>query len=374
MTWALLILTFVYSAWVFSCRSYWQKLPVLLPGDEAQLPQISVIVPVRNEEKNIRDLLSDLSRQNYPAHKFEVLIIDDGSEDKTTEIVANFAQNSSIAVSLLSLNNENYSSPKKAAISFAIKKANGDIVISTDGDCRVGEDWLRYMVIPFESDKTHMVSGPVAFHCNGGLFNEWQILEFASLIGVGAASIAAGKPNMCNGANLAYRKSAFEAVGGFEGNEKLASGDDEFLMHKISRAFSDSVSFAKHEKAVVFTHPHSGLKSFFYQRKRWASKWAFYSNPGAIQLAVSVFIFHLIWVLAFALFLVGQLESDMFLAALVLRIFSNALFIQEVLGLFGQRFKWTYHIFLELIYSFYVVLFGIGSNFGHYEWKGRKLN
>src|SRR5213075_2078285 len=122
------------------------------------------------------------------------------------------------------------------------------------------------------------ISGPVKLEEGNSLFGKMQVTEFASLIGTGAASIGFGMPNMCNGANLAFEKAAFVAVNGYAGNDKIASGDDEFLMHKIHSQFPGSVCFLKNPKAIVRTNVQQSLSGFLSQRIRWASKWKFYDN------------------------------------------------------------------------------------------------
>src|SRR5690606_7520040 len=92
------------------------------------------------------------------------------------------------------------------------------IILTTDGDCRVGCDWLKAHAEIFAMQRPKLVSGPVTFYEGKTWFEQLQTIEFSSLVGTGAASIQAGKPNMCNGANLAFTKAAFQEVKGYEGN------------------------------------------------------------------------------------------------------------------------------------------------------------
>ena len=120
-----------------------------------------------------------------------------------------------------------------------------------------------------------------------------QAVEFAGLIAIGAASIAKRSPNMCNGANIAYPKKIFYQVNGFEGYSNIASGDDEFLMHKIFALSTEprqltgqNVYFLKNKEATVFTRPAKKLSQFIAQRKRWASKWGKYTDIKIKLLAI----------------------------------------------------------------------------------------
>ncbi|WP_373331347.1 glycosyltransferase [Salmonirosea aquatica] len=216
----------------------WQKIHSPCVRGTKPLPRISVIIPVRNEASHIGTLLKDLNHQSYDPNLFEVWVVDDESSDKTAYIVETFAKNSLIRLQLITAPASTLpSSPKKRAIQAAISRATGDLIVTTDGDCRVGPDWLATLAYSYQSGQAKLLSGPVTFTSERTLADHLQTVEFSSLIGSGAAAIAAGTPTLCNGANLAYEKKAFEEVGGFAGNEHLASGDDEFLMHKIAARF-----------------------------------------------------------------------------------------------------------------------------------------
>ena len=123
---------------------------------------------------------------------------------------------------------------RKRAIRYGIEQSIGDIIVTTDADCIYADDWLSSLVSNFE-DSVGFVSGPVEFKDNGNVFSKLQKLEFAGLIFTGAGLIGAGKPTICNAANIAYRKKAFDEVNGFEYDMDLSSGDDELLMQKIAQ-------------------------------------------------------------------------------------------------------------------------------------------
>ena len=100
---------------------------------------LSVIIPVRNEAANIEALLTDISNQTYPKNAFEVIVVDDSSDDETVAIVKRFQEKKLLNLRLILLAEKTVASPKKRAIETAIKVANGVLIITTDGDCRVGE-------------------------------------------------------------------------------------------------------------------------------------------------------------------------------------------------------------------------------------------
>src|SRR5690606_17786384 len=131
--------------------------------------------------------------------------------------------------------------------------SSGSVMVTTDADCRMGKDWLKTVVAFFEKKEAYMVSSPVVYSEEKSYFERLQTLEFLYLIGLGAAGIGNGNPTTCNGANLAYRKDVFYEMGGFNGIDNVASGDDELFLHKVAEKYADRIHFCKSREAVVFT-------------------------------------------------------------------------------------------------------------------------
>ncbi|TAE54745.1 MAG: glycosyltransferase, partial [Bacteroidetes bacterium] len=232
------------SAWHFRYMRTEEHLP-------DKLPFVSVVIPARNEERRIATCLHSVLQQQYPAGKFEVILVNDHSTDATKAIATVFAtRNPQLRV--IDLEAQGINAYKKAALSAGIAAAQGEIVLQTDADCEMGTGWLYHMVAHFDAT-TALVSGPVRLMSQDHWLEHVQALESMGLVALGAGSMAARRPNMCNGANMAYRKSVFEEVGGFGGPEGVASGDDEFLLQKIRRLGRYEMRFAKSREAIVYT-------------------------------------------------------------------------------------------------------------------------
>ncbi|WP_340235184.1 glycosyltransferase [Emticicia soli] len=344
------------------------------------LLSITVIIPVRNEAQNIISLLKDLEKQSYAKDKFEVIVADDDSTDNTLALLKEYQKISSIRLLINRLPpKENNASPKKRAINSSIQLASGDLIVTTDGDCRVGEHWLA-TIAQFQAEKgAYLVSSSVTFINDANSFTKslWQkiqTIEFSSLIGTGACAMLVNKPNMCNGANLAYMKWVFQEVGGFAGNENLASGDDEFLMHKIAARHPDKVYFLKSQQAIVETQAHESLKSFYYQRKRWASKWRHYNNPITTALAVFIFLANFSLVLTAILHLLSKISFENLLIIFAIKFSAELLFLLLVLSFLRKKSLIWLIPFVQIIYPCYVTFFGfVAQGKNEYVWKGRKL-
>ena len=344
----------------------WERIPII--ANEDTKPSVSVIVPIRNEVENILGLLVSLQNQLYSG-PLEIIIINDYSEDDSYEVVREFIADKA-SFKLYSL--ETYTG-KKAAISEGIKLATGDIILTTDGDCVARPTWVEAMVNAFD-ESTQMVSGPVKFATGNSILSKMQSIEFASLIGSGAALIGWQKPLMANGANMGFRKSAFEAVGGFEGNTETASGDDVFLLHKIASYFPNSIAFAKQEDAIMQTVAQPTLKSFVNQRIRWASKWKGYNDVFTKLTAVLIFMLSLS-LIAFP-FMVKFNSNSMFLwiNLWVVKSFFDFFFIRQVSNFLGQKIKILPFVILQIVYPFYVVFTALFSFQKSYVWKGRRVS
>jgi cellulose synthase/poly-beta-1,6-N-acetylglucosamine synthase-like glycosyltransferase len=327
--------------------------------------KLTVIIPVRNEQDNILNLLNDLNFQTYPFKKFEVIIANDGSEDNTEKIVLDFQEFAQYDLKLLNILNENGQSPKKRAIQKSIEIASGEFIITTDGDCRVNKNWLTSIENIFIQKEAKLISSAVTFKDEKSLWNTFQIIEFASLIGSGACAMFLKKPNMCNGANIAYTKAVFEEVKGFAGNEHLASGDDEFLMHKISALYPEKVIFNLDKNAIVHSKSQIDFSHFFQQRKRWASKWKHYKDWKVGVLAIFIFAVNLGMI--YSLFTRNYLY-------LMLKCLPEFVFLCLIISYLGYKDKIKYIPFIQMIYPFYVVFFGLIAQGKGYNWKGRKLS
>jgi cellulose synthase/poly-beta-1,6-N-acetylglucosamine synthase-like glycosyltransferase len=327
--------------------------------------KLTIIIPVRNEEDNILNLLQDIDNQDYPKQNIEVIIANDGSTDQTENIVLEFQEKASFSLRLLNILNENENSPKKKAIQKSIEISSGELIITTDGDCRVSEKWLSSIEKCYKENEAKLVSSPVTFLDEQSFWNTAQIIEFASLIGSGACAMHLQKPNLCNGANIAYTREIFEKVGGFAGNEHLASGDDEFLMHKIAKLYPENVVFNADKDAIVLTKSQPNLAHFFQQRKRWASKWKYYQDWKISALAIFIFIVNLdvLW----SIFTLNYLH-------LFLKFSTEFIFLSLLISFLGHKNKIKFIPILQACYPFYVVFFGLIAQGKGYVWKGRKLS
>lgn len=339
----------------------WKKA-IAAPIEEpsGKEPLISVIIPVRNEELTIGKILGDLKVQEYS--NFEIVIVNDDSEDETLW-----------AVNTLDLKNlhviHNKGVGKKAAIASGVSAARGSIIVTTDADCSVSPSWLKLIRARFREHKIMMVFGGVRMEGQNTFFDALQSMEFASLIGSGAATAGIGLPTMCNGANLAFRKKVFTDVKGYQGNTAIPSGDDEFLMRKIHAAYPGSVRFINHPEAIVTTGTQPTPVAFLNQRIRWASKWRYNSSRTTQLLAVVVALFQLAFIANWILVFTPLILQALFL--IVIKMILEAAMLLQVCRFLRTPWNWLAFFALQLVYPFYVIGVAAASFFRPFEWKHR---
>ncbi len=365
------VLTLIYGFLVLYFIRGWHRLIYFNPQQSDPKTRVSIIVAARDEEENINKTIDDLIAQQYPKVLTEIIIIDDHSTDKTAEIVLSYADRD---VKLIKLNEDRaLNSYKKKAIQTAIGTCSGDLIITTDADCRMGPNWLATIVNLYEEKNYKMISSPVAYFQEKSFFERLQSLEFLYLIGLGASTIGNRKPSTCNGANLAYEKNTFYEVGGFQGIDDLASGDDELLLHKIAAKYPDHIGFLKNRDAIVYTHAKETLGAFIQQRKRWASKSTRYKNKAIIVLGVLIWIFNLSILSNFitGLFIPGFLSLVFY--QLLVKMVLETLFLWDVTGFAKRRSLLILIPVLNVLHVIYMVYIGIAGNSGKYNWKGRMV-
>ncbi|MFP5080608.1 glycosyltransferase family 2 protein [Pedobacter sp. JCM 36344] len=366
------LLTFIYGVIVCSFIRGWSRLTDFIPSSEQSgSTAVSIIVAARNEEEIISKTIEDLLKQSYSNGLTEIIIIDDHSTDHTARIISSYADK---GVNLITLNESNaLNSYKKKAIQTAIGQCRGDLIITTDADCRMGADWLATIVAFYEQNSFKMISSPVAYFEEKGVFEMAQSLEFLYLIGLGASTIGNNNPSTCNGANLAYEKKAFYEVGGFTGIDDLASGDDELLLHKMAARYGNKIGFLKNEEAIVYTHAKPNLAEFIQQRKRWASKSTRYKNKGIIVLGVTVWVFNVSIILNLFAGIFTVLLFKVAIVQLLIKMFLEFLFLIGVTK-FARRKKLLILLpLLNIMHIMYIVYIGIAGNSGKYNWKGRMV-
>ncbi|MET0298874.1 MAG: glycosyltransferase [Flavitalea sp.] len=363
-------------AWLINYyHGSWSGIPELkLTGSRST--KVSVIISLRNESTNIASLVASLHQQDYPRSNTEIIMIDDHSTDDTYRLLTEHTEPGYFKVlrlsELIDTANAN-GSFKKLAISKAIENAGGEMIVTTDADCTFGHSWLTELVDCYETRDAAFIAAPVVFKSKNSFLSVFQNLDFITLQGITGASVFRKFHTMCNGANLAYSKKAFQEVNGFEGIDHIPSGDDMMLMYKIYLRHPDNVYYLKNPGAIVTTEPAKSWKEFLNQRIRWSSKAVHYDDKRIYRVLLLVYALNVsflvvaiasFWKLNFFLF---------FLLSLTAKVLIEFPFVNNIAMFFGQQRLMKYFPLMQPFHILYTIVAGWLGKFGSYEWKGRKI-
>lgn len=330
----------------------------------------TIIVPYRNESQNLPGLLQSLLQLSYPSTLFEVYFVNDASEDDSTAIITHYMKEAHFRYSILE--NQRFSgAPKKDAILHAVKQGNFPWMVTTDADCTVPRAWLEWYDQIIQSKSSKMVCGPVWIDAGERFLEQFQLWDVLAMQAATFSGFGWRRPFLCNGANLAFKASAFFEVNGYEGNNNLASGDDVFLLEKIKRLYPNEIRFVKNPMASVQTKPQNSLKKVLAQRIRWASKTSKIHDPLSKMIGSVVFLTNMAFILAFVSCFIYPMQIAYFALFLLLKLCVDFVLLATMASFF-RRSVVSLSIWLShLSYPFMVVWVFVNSWKGSYEWKGR---
>jgi cellulose synthase/poly-beta-1,6-N-acetylglucosamine synthase-like glycosyltransferase len=361
MVWYLIIPALFYFLFIRHIYSHLRSVKQVDTKSFAGI-KVSVIIPCNNEENNLPFLLKDLKLQNYDPDLFEVLVIDDNSTDSTFQFASSYKGIRNYRCL------RNLYKGKKGAIIQAADIASGELIMTTDADCRFGPGWISAHVSLYNGLHPDLIIGPVALEKGSGFLGRFQELEFLSLQGITAGTAQNGNPVMCNGANLSFKKSSYLRHSNNLRND-IPSGDDVFLLHSLKRDPSARILWLNNPEGMVTTKQCNTLFSYIRQRARWISKAGKYRDIYTINLAIVTFavIISLVFLLIEGLWMPQFLY--IFLIVLTIKSIPDFLLIREVTRQSGNEHLMKWFIPSQLVYPFYVLAVAVTALFIGKKWK-----
>ncbi|MDC0303459.1 glycosyltransferase [Flavobacteriales bacterium] len=360
--------TGLYGFMIVYAITGWKKLNI---EDEKQpWLGVSILVAARNESENIETVIKDIFNQNYNHELFELIVIDDNSEDDTLQ-KANVLKAKYPKLKVISNTDE---SGKKTALQKGVNLSKFDTIATIDADCRVPSEWLITMTSHWVQNQTKMLLGPVVFQANRTVLQQAQSMEMLAIMGLTGGFASHGKPIMANGANLLFNKASFQEIGGYK-NAENPSGDDVFTMLKFREKWHDSVQFVKHYESATLTKAEDTFSSFWQQRKRWLSKRSGYSSNLIKATAiitylanVAAFVSLIAIIIAFGSSWTNKLMWVLFIKTLLDLVLTRTVSrdLQPHCGIANI-------LMTEVFVAIYVTFLGIFGNTRNYVWKGRNI-
>ncbi len=372
-----LVLSLFFSAvYLFVICILYRGLRSLHTYNENGNYTFSIIIAARNEEAVLRSCLDSVLHQSIPSDRYEVILIDDRSTDKTLDIANEYA---SLHPNMIVKHIDTISgkiSPKKNAVSVGVAMASNEIIVFTDADCIVQKKWLETINQTFDKD-TGLVQGITRYsevNDMNSFFWGLQSVDFLSHGIVAASAIGAGIPLNSNANNFAFRRQAFSEIGGYgHSASTVVSGDDDLLLQRIWRQKKWKIRYMTNESGIVTTLPTKTLKGVFEQRKRWGSKTIHY-NPLQVLMLSGIFLFYLAIAsaLCIGIFIPSYLMLGM--GMIILKFAGEAALMIPGIRIFGQnqlkRFIFPASI-IQLPLVIGAVVFGI---FGKFSWKDQMFS
>lgn len=346
MHWLPAILTLPYLIIIFLIyRNLLRIKPFVLTIDPKT--PVTIIVACRNEEHNLPDLLASLSKQEYPSSLLEIIIIDDNSSDNTFNTACNFSGDSNI------ITIKNSGSGKKQAIRTGINIASGQLIITTDADCRHGIRWIKSIAAYYETHEPDLIIAPVTIDSGNNLFGKFQEIEFLSLQGITAGTVIAGNGTMCNGANLAFTKTVYKE-NAENLHDEIQSGDDVFLLHSVKKS-KGAIIWLESPDAIVKTNESTTFKSFSLQRNRWISKGRSYTDRFTVLLAIVTFVTILTQVSLLIASIFNIHFFRVFIAVYIIKGIADYLIISNTAKRYNSMKTLDWLIPVQILYPLYVI-------------------
>jgi cellulose synthase/poly-beta-1,6-N-acetylglucosamine synthase-like glycosyltransferase len=331
--------------------------------------KFSIIIPFRNEEEHLPQLLHSIIELDYPSTLFEVLLVDDASEDHSKSICEEWQRhNPGLKVSILE-NKGLAKSPKKSAILTALQKASGDYILTTDADCQLPESWLLQYDNYIQYQPSDLIAGPVKIIEEKSFWTKFQVLDLMSLQVIGLGSFKTASPLFCNAANLCYRAQSLKDLQAFSQHKDIISGDDVFNL-EVFQQNDKIINAIVDERATVWTKAENNFGALTQQRIRWASKTKYYKNKWAVFLGVIVLATNLCLVMSLVLALFYQ-DFDRFYWLWFFKLSIDFYTLYSGNLFFKFNICWRDYLIMLFIYPFVSSYFGLLSLNGSYQWKGR---
>ena len=225
----------------------------------------SVVIPAYNACKTLPDTLTALQNQSVSISDYEVIVVDDGSTDKTAAVARSFGVNC--------VNQPNRG--PATARNHGARMAKGDIILFTDADCTPDQDWIRQMTLPFRNERTVGVKGAyrtrqvelAARFSQAEFEDRYDLLQKVTAI------------DMVDTYSAAFRREVFIKIGLFDESFPAANNEDTELSYRLCAA-GYLLEFNP-EALVYHRHQNSFAKYFRLKFKRGYWRMIVYRNyPG----------------------------------------------------------------------------------------------
>lgn len=331
-------------------------------------PGVSVIVAARNEAADLPRLLRCLLDQTCA--DYEVIVVDDRSTDETAQVVAQWQARDDRLRLLQIADVPPDRAPKMHALAQGVNQSRGELLMFTDADCEVPRTWIEGTVSYLEPDVGAIIGYVGLRAANNTLMEHVQAFDYFAMMATTAGATGWGQPLGAAGANLAYRRVAYDEAGGFEAMPPGAVADDMLLLQRVIDRTGWGVVFCDDPRAFITTDAEPTLGRLFNQRVRWIAGGGDVIKDNPALLATGVIMGTLNgMLLAFPLFWRRPRLRRALLQAIAIRSLAEALHF----GVAAARFRradlllyWPLWSVIQIPYTQVLPLLSLGRR---WKWK-----
>lgn len=326
------------------------------------LAELVVIIPFRNEEKRIAVLLESINKSAL--HPKQYIFVNDHSTDQSCERIKQVL-NETIPYQIISL--KDGVEGKKLAIRKGIELSESTYVLGWDADCSFLPNYFDRMSQLPEADLYVMPAVMVAER-------EFEHLYEVDLLLVNAANCGVSgliRPIMASGANMLYKRSAFQSYDQYASHAHMPSGDDIYLLRDFRKAKAN-VHLVTDRTLAVYTETPQSFSEFIHQRLRWIAKTGDVKDHLSTSLAIIQGLLTTGFV-ALMVFLLLQHDWKWALVVYIVKSVIDLLFFLPFFNRMGRMRSWLYIPLYELLFPFYTLLILSLMYTFKPKWKGRKL-
>ena len=328
---------------------------------------ITVIVAARNEEKTIADCLESLMNQDYPPELFEVIVVDDRSDDATADVLARFK---TIMPNLKIIGITSAPpgiSPKKHALATAVREARGELILQTDADCIVPPQWASLMAECF-TENVGMVAGISPYRAEPGALNSFIRHEYLWNAALAAGSLALGYGTHATGRNLGFRRDLFVKMGGYGSGERVLSGDDTLFLQLVRRETGYAIVSMTDPSAHILTNAPKTFPAFLRQRIRHMSTGRLFS-PALIAAGGVIYGFHILLFVAMIGAPFSPALLKLFSVVFASKLIADAYAARQTKRILGLDVQWGRFVINEALLVAYMAVMPILGLFVPVRWK-----
>lgn len=361
----ILIILGAYTAIILIANKGYKVKPIesILPDAAIKL---SIVIPFRNEENKLEALLQSIVNQNYKQENYELILVNDHSEDSSLKIIDTCKKGIPLTVIELSTNQHG----KKAALELGIKHCRANYIIFSDADCVYHPFWLLCIASEIQTKPADLYLGKIDFKFGNSLLEIFQKFELSGITFLAQGLAKTQWASLANGAFIVIKKSLIQEITNAFSSDRSTSGDDVFLLHNVKKRGA-GIEIINFSQPLVTTSVPVDANEFWHQRIRWGSKSLKYTDKHVLMLGGLVFIAHSLPIGIYLSSIISSKFVTLSIWTFVFKVMVDSIMLKPIKD-FTTKDLISFFVF-EFILPLYTIIIAVASLFSPIRWKGRSF-